>query len=95
MSQIEKAILDLGALDCLARQRTAIHGIDPRAKVAVCLVFIATVASFDKYGGGPCAICGLPCCAHGSRRRAYIIDWSIPRLCMSFCHPGRRFQSAF
>ncbi len=49
MAGIDSAIFDIGALDTLAQADTPVHRLDPRAKVLTSLVFIITVASFDKY----------------------------------------------
>ncbi|MDF1536347.1 MAG: cobalt ECF transporter T component CbiQ [bacterium] len=49
MGRIENHFYDIGLLDTLAAQDTAIHRIDPRAKLITTLVFIATVVSFGKY----------------------------------------------
>src|SRR5690242_7741396 len=49
MATIDGALLDFKRLDRLATGDTAIHRLDPRAKVAVTLVFIVTVISFGKY----------------------------------------------
>jgi cobalt/nickel transport system permease protein len=49
MGIIEKHFYDIGYMDTLADQDTAVHGLDPRAKLLTTLVFIAIVVSFDKY----------------------------------------------
>lgn len=49
MAAIESQIFDLGGLDALARGRSAVHRLDPRAKLLVALAFIITVVSFGKY----------------------------------------------
>ncbi len=49
MPTIESALLHTGQLDALAGQDTAIHRIDPRAKLIVTLSFVIAVVSFDKY----------------------------------------------
>jgi cobalt/nickel transport system permease protein len=49
MGAIEKQFYDIGLLDTLAAQDTAVHRIDPRAKLITTLVFIAIVVSFGKY----------------------------------------------
>lgn len=49
MAGIDSTIFDIGALDALARGNTAVHRLDPRAKLVTCLVFLVCVASFDKY----------------------------------------------
>ncbi|HQN17831.1 MAG TPA: cobalt ECF transporter T component CbiQ [Syntrophobacteraceae bacterium] len=47
--KLESSYRDIGYLDLLARQRSFIHQLDPRAKVLTTLVFMAFVISFDKY----------------------------------------------
>lgn len=54
MSSIESGLYELGMLDQLARQDTAVARIDPRAKVVTTLVFLVCIVSFGKY-----AILGL------------------------------------
>ncbi len=49
MQSIDGAIFDFKRLDQLATGETALHRLDPRAKVLVTLVFIIAVISFDKY----------------------------------------------
>ncbi len=49
MAKIESSLFDLGALDTLACGQSAIHRLDPRAKLITTLVFVCTVVSFDKY----------------------------------------------
>ncbi len=49
MLKIEAALADIGRLDLLARQESAIHRIDPRAKVVATLAFILCVVSVGKY----------------------------------------------
>ena len=49
MAGIDSTIFDIGALDALARGNSAVHRLDPRAKLVTCLVFLVCVASFDKY----------------------------------------------
>lgn len=46
---IDAGFLDIGRLDLLSAQDTAVHRLDPRAKVLTTLVFVVTVVSFDKY----------------------------------------------
>jgi cobalt/nickel transport system permease protein len=46
---IDAAFFDLGRLDRLAAQDTAIHRLDPRAKLLTTLVFLLCVVSFGKY----------------------------------------------
>lgn len=49
MAKIESAFFDLGYLDTLAAQDTAIHRLDPRIKLVTTLVFVVCVVSFDKH----------------------------------------------
>ncbi len=49
MAKIESAFFDIGTLDTLAYQDTAIHRLDPRAKLVTTLIFILTVVSSGKY----------------------------------------------
>lgn len=49
MAAIDGALLDFKRLDQLAMGDTAIHRLDPRAKVLATLVFIVSVVSFGKY----------------------------------------------
>jgi cobalt/nickel transport system permease protein len=49
MPSLETGLYELGQLDRLASQDTAVHRIDPRAKVITTLVFLVAVVSFGKY----------------------------------------------
>ena len=49
MASIDGALLDFKQMDQLATGNSALHRLDPRAKVLVTLVFIGTVISFGKY----------------------------------------------
>lgn len=49
MADIEAVLYDLGRLDRLARRDTAVHRLDPRAKLLTTLVFLVCVVSFDRY----------------------------------------------
>lgn len=49
MASIESGLYDLGRIDRLAARDTAVHRIDPRAKVLTTLVFLVCVVSFGKY----------------------------------------------
>ena len=49
MSSLEEGLYDLGRLDRLAYGHTAVHRLDPRAKVLTTLVFLVCVVSFGKY----------------------------------------------
>jgi cobalt/nickel transport system permease protein len=47
--KLESSYLDIGYLDLLARQKSFVHQLDPRAKLLTTLLFIASVISFGKY----------------------------------------------
>jgi len=49
MLAIDGSFLDFKQLDLLALRQTAIHRLDPRAKLLTTLCFIVCVVSFDKY----------------------------------------------
>ena len=49
MLAIDDSLLDFKRLDLLAMQESAIHRLDPRAKVLATLVFIVAVVSFGRY----------------------------------------------
>lgn len=49
MARIDAVLADLHALERLALEDTAIHRLDPRAKLLTTLVFIVCVVSFGKY----------------------------------------------
>ena len=49
MHKIDLSIFDIGYLDTLSCRDTAVHRLDPRAKLLTTLVFIVCVASFGKY----------------------------------------------
>ena len=49
MSSVATGLSTLDRLDRLARQDTAVHRVDPRAKVLATAVFIVCVVSFDRY----------------------------------------------
>jgi cobalt/nickel transport system permease protein len=49
MASIEGAFLDFKFLDRLALGDTALHRLDPRAKVMVTILFIISVVSYGKY----------------------------------------------
>jgi cobalt/nickel transport system permease protein len=49
MPSLEEGLYDLGRLDRLAYGDTAVHRLDPRAKVIATLVFIVCVVSFGSY----------------------------------------------
>lgn len=49
MATLESTFFDLGHIETLAQQQTAIHQLDPRAKLLTTLIFIVTVISFKRY----------------------------------------------
>ncbi len=49
MSALEEGIYDLGRLDRLSFGDTAVHRLDPRAKVITTMVFLVCVVSFGPY----------------------------------------------
>lgn len=49
MSSVATGLSTLDRLDRLARQDTAVHRVDPRAKVVATGVFIVCVVSFERY----------------------------------------------
>ena len=49
MLAIDGSFLDFKQLDLLAMRQTALHRLDPRAKVLTTLCFIICVVSFDRY----------------------------------------------
>ena len=49
MTTLDNAFFSIGRIDQLARQDTAIHRLDPRAKLLTTAVFIVCVVSFGKY----------------------------------------------
>jgi cobalt/nickel transport system permease protein len=49
MAKIDSAFFDLGTLDTLACRQTAVHRLDPRAKLVTTAVFVVTVVSFGRY----------------------------------------------
>lgn len=49
MATIDRHFFDIGYMDTLSSQQTAIHQLDPRAKLVTTLVFVAIVVSFGKY----------------------------------------------
>jgi cobalt/nickel transport system permease protein len=49
MANIESAFFNIGSLDHLARQASAVHRLDARAKLLTTAVFIVTIVSFGKY----------------------------------------------
>jgi cobalt/nickel transport system permease protein len=49
MARIDSSVFDLDTLDLLAYRDSAVHRLDPRAKLLTTLVFIIVVISHDKY----------------------------------------------
>lgn len=49
MSTVAAALSQLGALDDLAARDSAVHRLDPRAKVLTTFAFVIAVVSFDRY----------------------------------------------
>ncbi|GAK55685.1 cobalt ABC transporter, inner membrane subunit CbiQ [Candidatus Vecturithrix granuli] len=49
MATLESTFFDLGYIETLAQQQTAIHQLDPRAKLLTTLMFLVTVMSFRRY----------------------------------------------
>lgn len=49
MAHLESALYDIGRLESFSRGDSAVHRLDPRAKVLTTLVFIVVVASFGRY----------------------------------------------
>jgi len=49
VAKIDSSFFDFGTLDILAYRDSPVHRLDPRAKLLTTLVFIVTIASFDRY----------------------------------------------
>lgn len=49
MGSIENSLYQIGVLDRLAAQDTALHRLDPRAKLLATLGYIVAVVSFDRH----------------------------------------------
>lgn len=49
MAKIESALIEIGALDELARSDSSLHRLDPRAKVLTTLFYLFTVVSYGKH----------------------------------------------
>lgn len=49
MIKIDSGFLDIGYMDTLSHQDTAIHRLDPRAKLITTMMFVIMVVSFGKY----------------------------------------------
>jgi cobalt/nickel transport system permease protein len=74
--KLESSYLDIGYLDLLARQKSFIHQLDPRAKILTTLAFIASVISFGKYsvtGLIPFVIYPLSLMALGNMPPGYLL----------------------
>jgi cobalt/nickel transport system permease protein len=68
MRSLGAGLLDIGALDSLAAQETAVHRLDPRAKLVAAALFLVAVVSFGRYevaGLAPLAAFPLFLCAAG------------------------------
>lgn len=53
MAAISEGLYELGQIDAYALRDSAIHRLDPRAKVLTTLIFIVMVVSFGKYAMVP------------------------------------------
>ncbi|NQU63733.1 MAG: cobalt ECF transporter T component CbiQ [SAR324 cluster bacterium] len=49
MAKVDNGFLELGYMDTLSRQDTAIHRLDPRIKLMTTMMFVTVVVSFGKY----------------------------------------------
>lgn len=49
MMKMEGALLDFAYLDLIATRETAVHRLDPRAKVLATLVYVVAVVSYGRY----------------------------------------------
>jgi cobalt/nickel transport system permease protein len=49
MSNIQGSLLELGAMDQLARLDSPVHRLDPRAKIVAALVLIVVAVSFERH----------------------------------------------
>ncbi|HBF35415.1 TPA: cobalt ECF transporter T component CbiQ [Candidatus Sumerlaeota bacterium] len=88
MSPIESALLDLNRLEDLARQDTALHRIDPCAKVLTTLVFLVAVASFNKYAVAallPLCIYPIVLIAVGNLQPSFLFKPILLALPFVFC----------
>lgn len=50
MAKIEGSLQEIGRLDLLARQKTPLHALDPRAKLITIAVYLLCIASVGPYG---------------------------------------------
>ncbi len=76
MATIDRHLFDIGYMDTLSSQQTAVHQLDPRAKLLTTLVFIVTVVSFGKYEISsliPFFIYPVVLCAIGNIPPAFLI----------------------
>jgi cobalt/nickel transport system permease protein len=48
VARIDTALREIGALDLLAAQDTAVHRLDPRGKLLATMAFVVTAVSFQK-----------------------------------------------
>lgn len=76
MASIDRHFFDIGYMDTLSSQQTAVHQLDPRAKLLTTLVFVVVVVSFGKYEISaliPFFIFPVVLCALGSIPPTYLI----------------------
>lgn len=76
MATIDRHFFDIGYMDTLSSQQTAVHRLDPRAKLVTTLLFIVIVVSFGKYEISaliPFFIFPVALCALGNVPPAYLI----------------------
>jgi cobalt/nickel transport system permease protein len=76
MATIDRHFFDIGYMDTLSSQQTAVHRLDPRAKLVTTLLFIVIVVSFGKYEISaliPFFIFPVTLCALGNVPPAYLI----------------------
>jgi cobalt/nickel transport system permease protein len=68
MASLHTGALEMGALEALSRQDSAVHRLDPRAKLLATIAFLAVVVSWGRYevlGLVPFAAFPLVLCAAG------------------------------
>jgi len=68
MRFFHSGVLEIGELDALARRDSAVHALDPRAKLTATILFLFAVVSWDRYeipGLAPLAAFPLFLCAAG------------------------------
>lgn len=76
MASIDRHFFDIGYMDTLSSQQTAVHQLDPRAKLLTTLVFVVVVVSFGKYEISaliPFFIFPVVLCALGNIPPTYLI----------------------